>query len=50
MTIDAPLIDRAKIFGNASRALGQISPDGRWLSWVAPLDRCEKTQMQIPHP
>ena len=38
MTIDAPLIERAKIFGNASRALGQISPDGRWLSWVAPLD------------
>ena len=38
MTLDAPLIERAKIFGNASRALGQISPDGRWLSWTAPLD------------
>jgi dipeptidyl aminopeptidase/acylaminoacyl peptidase len=38
MTPDAPLIERAKLFGNASHALGQISPDGRWLSWTAPLD------------
>jgi dipeptidyl aminopeptidase/acylaminoacyl peptidase len=35
---ETPLIPRAKIFGNPSRALAQISPDGRWLSWVAPLD------------
>jgi dipeptidyl aminopeptidase/acylaminoacyl peptidase len=35
---DTPLIPRAKIFGNASRANGLISPDGRWLSWTAPLD------------
>ena len=34
----APLIPRAALFGNPTRAGGQISPDGRWLSWLAPLD------------
>ena len=34
----APLIPRAALFGNPTRAAGQISPDGRWLSWLAPLD------------
>jgi dipeptidyl aminopeptidase/acylaminoacyl peptidase len=38
MTVDAPLIERSKFFGNPSRAGGQISPDGRWLSWLAPRD------------
>jgi len=38
MPVDAPLIERAKFFGNPSRAGGQISPDGRWLSWLAPRD------------
>ena len=33
-----PLIPRAKLFGNPTRAQGQISPDGRWLSWLAPKD------------
>ncbi|NJC33700.1 dipeptidyl aminopeptidase/acylaminoacyl peptidase [Sphingomonas jejuensis] len=37
-TAQAPLIERAKLFGNPSRAGGQISPDGRWLSWLAPRD------------
>jgi Tol biopolymer transport system component len=32
------IIPRAKLFGNPTRALCQISPDGRWLSWVAPKD------------
>lgn len=32
------LIPRAKIFGNPSRAGGQISPDGRHVSWLAPVD------------
>jgi dipeptidyl aminopeptidase/acylaminoacyl peptidase len=32
------LIPRAKLFGNPTRAQGQISPDGRWLSWLAPKD------------
>ena len=33
-----PLIPRTKLFGNPTRAQGQISPDGRWLSWLAPKD------------
>jgi dipeptidyl aminopeptidase/acylaminoacyl peptidase len=32
----APLIERADFFGNPTRAGGQLSPDGNWLSWVAP--------------
>jgi dipeptidyl aminopeptidase/acylaminoacyl peptidase len=35
---DAPLISREKIFGNPSRAAGRLSPDGKWLSWIAPRD------------
>lgn len=31
-----PLIERSKLFGNPSRAAGRISPDGKWLSWLAP--------------
>ena len=38
MTDTAPLIPRAALFGNPTRAAGQISPDGRWLSWLAPKD------------
>ncbi|HSM54334.1 MAG TPA: S9 family peptidase, partial [Erythrobacter sp.] len=34
----APLIPRDALFGNPSRAGGQISPDGKWLSWLAPKD------------
>jgi dipeptidyl aminopeptidase/acylaminoacyl peptidase len=34
----APLIERSKLFGNASRAGGTLSPDGKWLSWLAPRD------------
>ncbi|MBY8823944.1 S9 family peptidase [Sphingomonas colocasiae] len=34
----APLIERAKLFGNPSRAAGTLSPDGKWLSWIAPRD------------
>lgn len=33
-----PLIPRANLFGNPSEAGSQISPDGRWLSWLAPVD------------
>lgn len=32
----APVIPRAVLFGNPTRAQGRISPDGRWLSWTAP--------------
>ena len=34
----APLIPRALLFGNPVKAGGQISPDGKWLSWTAPSD------------
>ena len=33
-----PLIPRATIFGNPERAAGQISPDGKYLSFLAPRD------------
>ncbi|WP_306437047.1 S9 family peptidase [Porphyrobacter sp. GA68] len=33
-----PLIPRATLFGNPTRSGGQISPDGQWLSWLAPKD------------
>ncbi|TRD10721.1 S9 family peptidase [Erythrobacter insulae] len=33
-----PLIPRDHLFGNPTRAQGKISPDGTWLSWLAPLD------------
>jgi len=34
----APLIERIKLFGNPTKAAGRLSPDGKWLSWVAPRD------------
>ena len=33
-----PLIARDKFFGNPTRAAGRLSPDGKWLSWIAPRD------------
>jgi dipeptidyl aminopeptidase/acylaminoacyl peptidase len=33
-----PLIERAKLFGNPTKTAGNISPDGKWLSWIAPRD------------
>ncbi len=35
---DVPLIPRADIFGNPTKAQGLISPDGKWISWLAPRD------------
>ena len=35
---DVPLIERTKLFGNPTRAGGQLSPDGRWISFIAPRD------------
>ncbi|CAN7632623.1 S9 family peptidase [Phenylobacterium sp. LjRoot225] len=32
----APLIERTKLFGNPTRSAGRLSPDGKWLSWLAP--------------
>ena len=36
--VDVPLISREALFGNPSRTGGQISPDGRWLGYIAPRD------------
>ena len=33
-----PLIPRDHLFGNPTRAAGRLSPDGTWLSWLAPVD------------
>ena len=35
---ETPLIPRETLFGNPTRAQGRISPDGRFLSWLAPRD------------
>jgi len=33
-----PLIERTRLFGNPSKVEARLSPDGRWLSWLAPRD------------
>ena len=33
-----PLIERAKLFGNPTRTGGQLSPDGKWISYIQPRD------------
>jgi dipeptidyl aminopeptidase/acylaminoacyl peptidase len=33
-----PLIPRRTLFGNANALNPQLSPDGRWLAWIAPVD------------
>ncbi|HEX4098183.1 MAG TPA: S9 family peptidase [Caulobacteraceae bacterium] len=33
-----PLTPRTAFFGNPVKAAGRISPDGRWLAWMAPKD------------
>ena len=33
-----PLIPRKTFFGNANALNPQLSPDGRWLAWIAPAD------------
>ncbi|HEX8556309.1 MAG TPA: S9 family peptidase [Sphingomonas sp.] len=37
-TTDVPLIERTKLFGNPTRTGGQLSPDGKWLGFIAPRD------------
>ena len=32
------LIPREDIFGNPEKAQGRVSPDGQWVSWIAPVD------------
>jgi dipeptidyl aminopeptidase/acylaminoacyl peptidase len=33
-----PLIERTKLFGNPTKTGAQLSPDGRWISFIAPRD------------
>ena len=35
---EIPLIPRATLFGNPSRVQARLSPDGTWLTWLAPLE------------
>src|SRR6476469_5898198 len=36
---ETPLIPRKVLFGNPVKAAPKISPDGTWLSWLAPDDK-----------
>jgi len=36
--VEAALIPRTMIFGNPERTQARISPDGSWVSWLAPSD------------
>ena len=35
---DVPLIPRQDLFGNPEKSNLQISPDGKWLAWLAPIN------------
>jgi hypothetical protein len=35
---DIPLIPRQAFFENANAFSPQLSPDGHWLAWIAPVD------------
>ena len=35
------LIPRALFFGNPTRTQGLVSPDGQWISWIAPREACQ---------
>ncbi|HEY2627833.1 MAG TPA: hypothetical protein VGI57_01840, partial [Usitatibacter sp.] len=35
---NVPLIPRSQLFGNPTQAQGRVSPDGKWISWLAPRD------------
>ncbi|MBZ6379679.1 hypothetical protein B5C34_15260 [Pacificimonas flava] len=36
--MDAEMIPREALLGNPTKSQGRISPDGEWLSWLAPRD------------
>jgi hypothetical protein len=55
MAQETPLIPRETLFGNPDRAAGRISPDGKWISylaavngvlnvWVAPVDHPDQAK------
>jgi hypothetical protein len=36
--IRVPLIARSALFGNPSQFQARLSPDGEWLTWLAPFE------------
>jgi dipeptidyl aminopeptidase/acylaminoacyl peptidase len=38
LAAETPLIPREALFGNPTKAAGRISPDGKYLSWLAPVN------------
>ena len=47
-TAAAPLIERSKLFGNPSRSGASLSPNGQWLSWLAPRDGVIEALLYAP--
>ena len=35
---DTPLIPRQDLFGNPEKSAAEVSPDGKWIAWLAPKD------------
>ncbi len=35
---EAPLIPRQDLFGNPEKSMAEVSPDGKWIAWLAPKD------------
>ncbi len=35
---EVALLERSVLFGNPERAGGTVSPDGKWVAWLAPID------------
>ncbi len=35
---EAPLIPRQDLFGNPEKTAAEVSPDGKWIGWLAPKD------------
>ena len=35
---EAPLIPREDLFGNPEKSAAEVSPDGKWIGWLAPKD------------
>ncbi len=35
---DTPLIPRHDLFGNPEKSAAEVSPDGKWIAWLAPKD------------
>jgi dipeptidyl aminopeptidase/acylaminoacyl peptidase len=35
---EPPLIPRQDLFGNPEKSAAEVSPDGKWIAWLAPVD------------